>query len=75
VWQWFTRRWLTTSDSAVCHAPVCCCRRVQEQTDNPMFGSRGRPMYGSGEPGFGQPAEWDPFRPGDDSFEKKQVRC
>jgi hypothetical protein len=27
--------------------------------------------------GFGGPSEWDPFRPGDDSFEKKQVceRC
>lgn len=23
--------------------------------------------------GFGRPVEWDPFRPGDDAFEKKQV--
>lgn len=24
-------------------------------------------------PGFGGPVEWDPFRPGDDAFDKKQV--
>lgn len=33
---------------------VCLCifhRRVQEQTDNPGLGGRGRPLYGSNEPG------------------------
>jgi hypothetical protein len=33
-------------------SPMRACRRVQEQTDNPGLGSRGRPLYGrGGEPG------------------------
>uniref|UniRef100_A0A383VEZ3 J domain-containing protein n=1 Tax=Tetradesmus obliquus TaxID=3088 RepID=A0A383VEZ3_TETOB len=50
-------------------------RRVEEQTRDPGFGYRGRSMYGSGdndEWGGAGPSEWDPYRPGDDAFEKRQ---
>eukprot|EP00882_Tetradesmus_deserticola_P002582 GHRQ01002747.1.p1 GENE.GHRQ01002747.1~~GHRQ01002747.1.p1 ORF type:complete len:314 (+),score=89.89 GHRQ01002747.1:822-1763(+) len=50
-------------------------RRVEEQTREPGFGSRGRSMFGSSEnDGWGGagPSEWDPYRPGDDAFEKRQ---